>query len=196
MIGRGRTHGAERGATLLAFVFVAPFLLLLAFGTAEMGLAWVANNRVEGATSTAARIGASSGSLPEADVNMLVSLRSSLPADELAHLDRVIIFKPTNADGGVPASCIKPLGSTSQVGVSTQCNTYSGATVRSVTTSTNLGVPDDFWNPTTRKDTLAGPPDHIGVWVRTIHENQTNTYFGDFTITKSSIYRIQPDIDG
>lgn len=196
MISRRGPRGAERGATLLEFVFVAPFLLLMVFGTAEMGLAWVANNRVEGSTSTAARIGASSGSLPEADVNILVSLRSSLPADELATLDRVVIFKPTDADGGVPASCIKLLGSTSQVGVNGQCNTYSGATVRSATTSTNLGAADDFWNPTTRKDTLAGPPDYIGVWVRTIHENQTGTYFGDFTITKSSIYRIQPDIDG
>lgn len=196
MIRRRRTHGAERGATLLEFVFVAPFLLLMAFGTAEMGLAWVANNRVEGSTSTAARIGASSGSLPEADVNILVSLKSSLPAKELANLDRVIIFKPTNADGGVPAICIKPFGSTNQTGVNAQCNTYSGATVRSVTTSTNLGSADDFWNPTTRKDTLAGPPDYIGVWVRTIHENQTGTYFGDFTITKTSIYRIQPDING
>jgi hypothetical protein len=196
MIGRRGPRGAERGATLLEFVFVAPFLLLMAFGTAEMGLAWVANNRVEGSTSTAARIGASSGSLPEADVNMLVSLRSSLPANELAQLDRVVIFKPTNADGGVPASCIKPFGSTSQVGVSGQCNTYSGATVRTVTTATVLGSADDFWSPATRKDTLAGPPDSIGVWVRTIHENQTGTYFGDFTITKSSIYRIQPDVDG
>lgn len=196
MIRRCRIHGAERGATLLEFVFVAPFLLLMAFGTAELGLAWVANNRVEGSTSTAARIGASSGSLAEADVNMLVSLRSSLPANELATLDRVVIFKPTNADGGVPASCIKPLGSTSQVGVNAQCNTYTGATVRSATTATVLGSADDFWSPATRKDTLAGPPDYVGVWVRTIHEKQTGTYFGDFTITRTSIYRIQPDIDG
>ena len=35
-----------------------PLLLLLAFGTAEMGLAWVTNNRVEGSVSTAARIAA------------------------------------------------------------------------------------------------------------------------------------------
>ncbi len=197
-----RLHRADRGAVLLEFMLVAPFLLLMAFGTAEMGLAWVANNRIEGSTSTATRIGASSGSLAEADRNILVSLQSSLPAEALANLDRVIVFKPTNADGGVPATCIKPAGSTDQTGVPGQCNTYSGATVRGVSSSSMTGFGgaptalDRFWAPATRKDSLAGPPDYIGVWVRTTYGNQTNTYFGDFTITKTSIYRIQPDING
>lgn len=199
MIGIRRARGADRGATLLEFVFVAPFLLLMAFGTAEMGLAWVTNNRVEGSSSTAARIGASSGSLPESDENILISLKSSLPAAALANLDRVVVFKPADLDGAVPANCIKPPGSTQQIGVGDKCNTYSGATVQGVTGSTSttdLGTADDFWAPSTRKDTLAGPPDYIGVWVRTTHRNQTNTYWGDFTITKTSIYRIQPDING
>lgn len=193
--GPGRTR-AERGATMLEFALVLPFLLLMAFGTAEMGLAWVANNRVEGSSSTAARIGASSGSLAEADRNILVSLRSSLPASALANLDRVVVFKPTDADGTVPSACIKAVGDGSQVGVSLQCNTYSGNTVRTVTDTTDLGSADDYWAPSTRKDTLAGPPDRIGIWVRTTHPAQTGTFWSSFTIIKSSIYRIQPDIDG
>jgi hypothetical protein len=66
------------------------------------------------------------------------------------------------------------------------------------TSTTDLGTADDYWpaNASTRKDTLAGPPDYVGVWVRTTHRNQTGTYFGDFTITKTSIYRIQPDLHG
>lgn len=192
---RGRKR-AERGATMLEFALVLPFLLLMAFGTAEMGLAWVANNRVEGSSSTAARIAASSGSLAEADRNILVSLRSSLPPGELANLDRVIVFKPTDSDGTVPSACIKAVGDGSQVGVSAQCNTYAGNTVRTVTDTTDLGSADDFWAPSTRKDTLAGPPDRIGIWVRTTHDAQTGTFWSDFAITKSSIYRIQPDIDG
>lgn len=181
---------------MLEFALVLPFLLLMAFGTAEMGLAWVANNRVEGSSSTAARIGASSGSLAEADRNILVSLRSSLPAAELARLDRVIVFKPTDADGTVPSACIKAVGDGSQVGLSALCNTYTGDTVRTVTTTTDLGGADDYWAPATRKDTLAGPPDRIGIWVRTKHAAQTGTFWSDFTIIKSSIYRIQPDING
>ena len=52
------------------------------------------------------------------------------PQEQLNRLDRVVIFKPTNANGGVPAGCIKPVGSTSQAGVTGPCNTYAGTTVR------------------------------------------------------------------
>ena len=190
-----RRGGSERGATIVEFVFVLPLLLLLAFGTAEMGLAWVTNNRVEGSTSTAARIAASSGDLPEADRSVLQSLKSSLPQEQLNRLDRVIIFKPTNVNGGVPSGCIKPVGSTNQVGVNGSCNTYAGATLQG-TIPSDLGAADGFWDPTTRKDRLADPPDYIGVWVRTTHAAKTGTFFNNLTITKTSIYRIQPDIDG
>jgi hypothetical protein len=186
---------SDRGATVVEFAIVLPLLLLLAFGTAEMGLAWVSNNRVEGSVSTAARIASSSGSLAEADRSVLQSLRASLPQEQLDGLDRVIIFKPTSASGGVPSGCIKAVGSTSQTGVSGQCNTYSGSTVRG-TIPADLGTVDDFWNPTVRNDRLADPPDYIGVWVRTSYASKTGTFFDDMTITKVSIYRIQPDIDG
>ena len=186
---------AERGATLVEFAFVVPLLLLLAFGTAEMGLAWVSNNRVEGSVSTAARIASSSGSLPEADANVLKSLRASLPQEQLNRLDRVVIFNSTAANGSVPAGCIKPLGSILQNGVNGLCNTYTGATVRGTLGST-MGTLDDYWAPTSRNDRLADPPDYIGVWVRTTHGSKTGTFYDDMTITKVSIYRIQPDIDG
>lgn len=188
--GRG-----DRGATMIEFALVVPLLLLLAFGTAEMGLAWVTNNRVEGSTSTAARIAASSGSLAEADRSVLQSLKSSLPQEQLNRLDRVVIFKPSGPNGGVPSGCIKAVGSTSQVGVNGSCNTYAGATLRAAI-PTDLGAADDFWLPTSRRDRLSQPPDYIGVWVRTTHGSKTGTFFDDMTITKTSIYRIQPDIDG
>jgi hypothetical protein len=189
-------HGCrERGATLVEFALVMPLLLLLAFGTAEMGLAWVSNNRVEGSVSTAARIAASSGSVVEADRSVLQSLRASLPQEQLNTLDRVIIFKPTNVDGGVPSGCIKPIGSGSQAGVTGSCNTYAGATVRAPIPA-DLGTLDNAWAPSTRNDNLSDPPDYIGVWVRTIHGSKTGTFFDDMTITKISIYRIQPDING
>jgi hypothetical protein len=184
----------DRGATLIEFALVVPLLLLLAFGVAEMGLAWVSNNRVEGAVSTAARIASSSGSLAEADRSVLQSLQAALPPEQLAGVDRVVIFKPSDASGTVPAGCIKPVGSTNQVGVSGSCNTYAGDTVRSV--PNDLGTADNSWAPATRRDNLSDPPDYIGVWVRTTHDAKTGTFFDDMTITKVSIYRIQPDIDG
>ncbi|MGK2949919.1 MAG: TadE/TadG family type IV pilus assembly protein, partial [Acidimicrobiales bacterium] len=153
MIRIRRRRGADRGATMLEFALVVPFLALMAFGTAEMGLAWTAHNKIEGATSTAARVGASSGGVAEADVNILEALRTALPSESLANLDRVVIFNATDVDGGFDPSCIKPVGSGNQAGISNVCNTYSGATVRSFdeTAGDPLGTADNFWQGSTRR---------------------------------------------
>lgn len=197
-VRRDRHTRRERGAAMLEFALVLPLLLLLAFGTAEAGLGWTENNRVEGAASTAARVGAAAGRDASADVQILVALKASLPPEALANLDRVIVFKPSNSNGAIPTNCDKPTGSTNQGGVSGQCNTYSGATVRAVTdiATTNLGTADDSWPGNTRLDSLANPPDYLGVYVRTRHDSKTGAGFGNFTITRTSIYRLQPDING
>jgi Flp pilus assembly protein TadG len=198
----GRTgFGADRGATILEFALVLPLLLLLGLGTAEMGMGWVATDRAQTATAQAARVAAVSGSRVEADRDILLTLQASLPGDQLASLDRVVIFKPSSAQGAVPAGCVKTPGDASETGTAT-CNTYTGATVRSVTATSMTGMgggpsaDDRFWAPSTRKDTLVGPPDYIGVWIRTTHDNITGAFFGDLTLTKVSIFRIQPDVEG
>ena len=144
---RLRRGGSDRGATMMEFALVLPLLLLLAFGTAEMGLAWVTNNRVEGSTSTAARIAASSGSLAEADRSVLQSLKSSLPQEQLNRLDRVIIFKPTNVNGGVPAGCIKPVGD--QPGRGAELVQHLCGSDVAGAIPADLGAADNFWVPTT-----------------------------------------------
>jgi hypothetical protein len=191
----------DRGATFVEFALVLPFLLLLGLGTVEMGMGFVAHDRVETASAQAARLAAVSGSRVEADRDVLMALKTSLPAEELANLDRVVIFKPSSAQGAVPSGCIKPAGDSSQTG-NASCNTYTGATVRSVTSTSMTGfgggvtAADRFWAPSTRKDTLAGPPDYVGVWIRTTHESITGAFFGDLTMTRVSIFRIQPDLTG
>lgn len=194
---RSRRASGDGAATLIEFALVLPLLLLLAFGTAEMGLAWIFSNRVEGATSTAGRIASSSGSLAEADLNVLLSLQASLPAEALTNLDRVIIFQANGEITEPPEQCVLPVRDTGRH-LQADCNSYPGDQVRAVSQMSPLtNLPGTGgWLPATRKDRLADPPDYIGVWVRTRHDNQTGTYFGDFTITKTSIYRVQPDIDG
>lgn len=182
---------------MIEFAIVVLPLALLAFGIAEAGTAWVAHNRVEGAVSTAARVGAAAGSEPDADVRVLAALRLALPEEALENLDRVVIFKPSDVRGSVPAGCIPDVGSPSEVGLDDRCNTYTGATVRAIQVGDDLGTRDDHWQPTSRDDDLAGPePDFLGVWVRTRHDNISGTFFGDITITRQSIFRLQSDIDG
>jgi hypothetical protein len=178
-----------------------PLLLVLALGTAEMGLGWVANDRVEGASAQAARVAAVSGARIETDRDVLVTLAVALPASELAQLDRVVIFKP-GAGGAMPAGCVKVAGDPSETGVAATCNTYTGATVRAATATSMTGfgggatAKDRYWAPTARNDALTDPPDYIGVWLRTTHLSQFGGLFGSLTIAKVSIFRIQPDLAG
>jgi Flp pilus assembly protein TadG len=196
---RSERHG-DRGATILEFALLMPFLLFLALGTADMGLGWVANDRVEGATAQAARVAAVSGSRVEADRDTLVALAAALPASELARLDRVVIFKP-GAAGAVPTGCIKTAGDTSEIGAAT-CNTYTGATVRAATATSLTGfgggttAKDRYWAPSTRNDALSDPPDYVGIWLRTTFVSPVGGLFGNLTVIKVSVFRIQPDLAG
>ena len=36
--------------------------------------------------------------------------------------------------------------------------------------------------------------DYIGVYIQTKHLNQTHTYFGDFTIKRQVVFRLEPDL--
>jgi TadE-like protein len=182
----------DGGVALLEFAIVVPLLLLLAFGTAEMGLAWNAASQVEAATSTAARVAATMGAEANADVNTLDALRAALPEEALENLEQVVIFEPISDDGDMPGGCTLGTGTG-------HCNLYTGELVRTFDPGNPepLGTFDDRWPATTRDDTLDGdPPDYIGVWVRTRHDDTTGTFWQGMTITRASIYRIQPDIDG
>jgi hypothetical protein len=192
---------ADDGVSLIELVLVLPFLLLLVFGSVEGGAALVAGDRVAGATARAARVGAVGGSRLEADRDLLVALRAGLPAEELSRLDRVVVYKPTGADGGVPAGCIKPPGDPSEVG-NAACNTYTGETVRNAMAGSMLGfgggptAKDGGWPPATRRDTLSAGPDYLGVWVRTVHHGVLGVVVHEVAITRRSVVRIQPDLAG
>lgn len=210
MAAQGSRRGREeRGATLIELALVLPVLALLAFAVAEVGLAWTAENRVQGAVSTVARTGASSGQIPSSDALMILSLRAALPAEDLQGLDRLVIYRANDAQGAPPAGCIFPVGDPSLAPAgSATCNTYTGDFVRSVTSADDARLSggtgtvcssskrDRYYCPTTRKDTLSGPPDWIGVWVRVVHPNPLPFFFDDFTMEKRAVFRVQPDYTG
>ncbi|MDQ2649121.1 MAG: pilus assembly protein [Actinomycetota bacterium] len=196
-----RGQRGDSGLSLLEFVLVLPFVLLIVFGTIEGGAAFVAGDRVAGAAAQAARIGAAGGSRAEADRDLLVALRATLPPGELTRLDRVVVFKPAGADGSIPDGCIKGRGDVSEQGTAS-CNSYTGDTVRNVTAGSMLGfggtsgTKDRWWPPALRRDTLSQDPDYLGVWVRTVHHGVLGVVFRDVAVTRTSIVRIQPDLAG
>ena len=85
---------------------------------------------------------------------------------------------------------------------SATCNSYTGATVRGVSAASMTGFgggptsKDRYWAPTSRQDSLGDPPDFVGVWLRTTHVSEVGGLFGELTIVKTSVFRIQPDLAG
>lgn len=196
---RRRSAERSRGAVLIEMAIMAPFLLMLCFGIAEFGFQLVAANRMAGAVATAARVGSTSGRAPASDVsvpdrNILLSLRASLPDGLLDNVERVVVYR-SDASGGFNASCLTISTNSGISSGANPCNVYSGATLRAVTTSTILTA-TSFYNTTTRNDRLSGPPDYIGVLVVSRSAALTDTFWGDFRVQRSSVFRISPDIDG
>ena len=114
---RHRQRGRRsRGAAIIELAIVAPVLLLF-FGISEFGLAWVSGNKLEGAVSTAARVGVQQGSVADADRNILLALEASLPEDLRANVDarrglrvgrrrrpdQLVPASPRRRDPGAPA---------------------------------------------------------------------------------------------
>ena len=166
-----------------------PLLLLLAFGTAEMGMAWVANNRVEGSTSTAARIAASQRELVGGGSSAcLQSLQSSLPQEQL---DRPGPGGHVQADhrqrGG--AGGVHQAGGVDQPGRGgrARCNTYAGATVPGHDPDRPGRRADDFWAPDEpQRPTWRTRLTTSGCGSAPRYGAKTGTFFDDMTITKTS----------
>jgi len=59
--------GGQRGSAILEFAFIMPLLLLLTFGVAEFGRAWLIVNTLNHATREAVRVASTTASLTAND---------------------------------------------------------------------------------------------------------------------------------
>ncbi|MDH3396779.1 MAG: pilus assembly protein [Acidimicrobiia bacterium] len=92
----------EDGAVLVEFALVVGLLLLIVFGTIEMGLAFRDWLSMTSATREGVRVGTAAGTHMDADCFVLDALSGSLQAVPLDDIEQVWIFK---ADAfGAPAA--------------------------------------------------------------------------------------------
>ena len=97
----------DGGAALVEFALVATLLFTLLFGILEFGLMFRDRLTIANATQSAARVGASMGSAPEADITILRSLEqslSTLPNSGVGIVRYVDIFR-ARADGTPAGVC-------------------------------------------------------------------------------------------
>lgn len=202
---------------MVEFALLVPLLLLLSLGIAEYGVAWSTTNDVNAAARDAARVGSSNTGAEYADRNMIRQIGVTLNDKQLDDIQRVVIFKATGPDVGVPHDCLsQPIGDDNNIpfGVTGVCNVYNRDQVAAV-----VGLPDatltpeffgddgsatncathDYWDknwcPTEaeRQRTMNGDAlDYLGVYIQMNHRSITHFGFGDQTITRTAVFRLEP----
>ena len=109
----------ERGASAVELAIAALLLVPLVLGIADFGMLWQKRQTTTSAARAGARMAASSclvapntptstcvdGNRITDDYRTLLALRAVL-GPSVGEVDRVIIYKPTNADGSPPAQCL------------------------------------------------------------------------------------------
>ncbi|QGG95697.1 TadE/TadG family type IV pilus assembly protein [Actinomarinicola tropica] len=189
-----RARGGDRGAVIIEFAIVAPFLVLILFGIFEFGNAWRQVGSVERATQQGARTAASMANHRFADYEALRAIDTATRGLSGVTVDQVVIFNATGGSGSVPPACLS--GS-----VGGLCNTYSGAQVRTTSpggfsggnsqSPTCGGSLDAAWCPLGRsrlQDSIV----RIGVHVRLTYEPVTGLIPGQVQLERTSVYQIDP----
>jgi Flp pilus assembly protein TadG len=130
---------------------------------------------------------------PKTDFTVLQRIKvetTSMPRNNIVY---VVVYK-ANASGDAPTATCK--AGTPVTGV---CNVYTAADMLRPTTDFGCITPsslDSWWCPTTRKTALTaasgGPPDYVGVWVKTTYTTVSGIVGKQRTITDYSVLRIEP----
>lgn len=208
----------DAGAVFVEFALVVPLLVLFTLGLVEYGLGWKWANDVNAAVRDGARTGTSEPAYLTSDRSILLSIGTSLTSEELKNLQKVIVFKSSNADGAVPQNCkvlTNNTGSTaspgSRQGVGNSCNVYGlgqvkyvlsnptsdGPWINTASNGCDSGDVDWYWCPAKRSRSLTtGTFDYIGVYIQVKKPSVTNSGFGTMTIERSAVFQLEPAFGG
>lgn len=171
---RTRFGTGDKGATLVEAALVIPLLLMIAIGSAEVGLTFVDWMSVSNATREGARVGSAAGNSADADDLILqVVARASCNINN-GRLVQVRVFESdANGDQVDPA----------------RQNVYPVASMSCQPFSVTWGTATVNW-PSTSRSTDIGDLDYLGVEVRFEHDTVTglfpifNTTWNDRTVMR------------
>lgn len=190
----------ERGASLVEATIVVPLFFLLVFGVMEAGYAWFGRSTVNNMAVVGARSGSGEANEVLADYAILQAVKNGAAGIGTGRITMIVVYRATGPGDHVPSACLT--ASVSNTSVVRGCNRYVPADLDRPSTDFGcVGPPgptvkiDSYWCPTARKTALQGsngPPDYIGVYVETVHENLTGLDWPSFTFTQETVMRIEP----
>ncbi|MCU0267750.1 MAG: pilus assembly protein [Acidimicrobiales bacterium] len=200
----------DEGAVLVEFALLAPFIVVLVLGILEFGTAFRTGNSLERVVSSAGRTASTQGTAPFTDFDVLQVVNAGLAGEDRVTVERVIIYKSSNADGDPLPACtaISPSG-TGSFGVPGWCNVYSATQVantnpgvgfRRTGTPGNLacasGAWDEQWCPTNERDQIPPTVDQVGVQIDVQYDTLTGLVnAGDLDFTRRAVYEIEPLVE-
>lgn len=192
MTQRQRKRGAERGSVLFEAAICAPIFFLVLFAVLEFGLAFRQYLTVVNSARTTTRTLSAWGNNGSADFEALKQFSDSMDGIKPSEIQYVVVFKAPGVRSDIEtdptlSACLVA----SQPGI---CNRYTYADLnRPRTDFTGTGsAPDAAWPPAGRNVSLTGPPDYVGVYVKT-HYNAITAAFGkSYDFTDGVIYRMEP----
>ena len=189
----GRLRASDdRGIALLEAAIVTPVFFLLVFAVIDFGMMYKDRAAINSASSTGARIGSSSGSDGLADYYILQGVKKDLSALQRSQITRIVVFKASSFNGSPTTGCKN--GTTRATDA---CNVYTAADLVAPTSSfgCQTGDMDLGWCPSIRKTALTaangGPPDYIGVWIKTRFNTFTKV-IPSTDLTSQTVIREEP----
>jgi hypothetical protein len=177
---RSRTAD-DRGAALVEFALVAPFLFLLAFGLLEIGLAWRDSQLVTQAARTGARGAAQLGINDQSDAFVVESVEATL-GHLSGDLNRIVIYDASAPDGSMPPAC----EGAGPPGVAGQCSVYDQASY-----GTYANFANGAWPPASR-DNTAPDTSYVGVRVEINRPYITGLFPNAIQIADTTVMSIEP----
>jgi Flp pilus assembly protein TadG len=195
-------HRRERGAVLVEAALLTPIILLLVFGTMEMGYAFYGKLTVNHMSVAGARAASGGANDVLSDYSTLQAVEDAATGYGDSDISLIVIYRAANTDDRVPNGCLT--ASVTNSASVRGCNRYTGASLALASTQFGcVGPPgpttkiDNFWCPTTRKTALLpdagnGPPDYVGVYVKAVHHNLFGLFGPSFTFTSDTVIKIEP----
>ncbi len=188
--------------------------MLIAMGIVEMGIGWMTTNDVNAVAHDAARTGTSAPAYLTADRSILRSIGFGLSTKELAGLKKVVIYKASSTTAAVPTGCLSTdpsIGSPGGAKGNSSCNIYGpgGGQLRSGASHRHdlLRRICDF-GLRNQQDQLPLVPrdaqpqsghqllDYLGVYIEIEHTSLTHFGFGNMTIHRQAVFRLEPKYGG
>jgi hypothetical protein len=195
--GRGRGRGwRQTGAAIIEFAFVSLILIGLVAGAWDYGRGWRAGLAATEAARTGARVASGQGKALQADFQALSGMKANLASSgQLDNVERVVIFRVTDANGGeVPEIC-KTSGAAG-------CHVIEGDAFRAMSTTWNAShynatgcLQAALWRgycPTGRTATQIGA-ETVGIYVRLRQDNDFKIIGESLTIERTAAMRIEPE---